>query len=88
MQKSSCHLKSQLIDKTLTELHFGSQYHLSVLGIQRPRTDELLNLKTTPLHFGDILLVQGSWENILALKKQRRDFVVMGQPEVDAGLSQ
>ncbi len=73
--------ESQLIGKTLTELQFGSQYHLSVLGIQRPRTDELLNLKTTPLHFGDILLVQGPWENILTLKKHRRDFVVMGQPE-------
>jgi len=73
--------ESQLIGKTLTELRFGSQYHLSVLGIQRPRTDEVLNLKTTPLHFGDILLVQGPWENILSLRKQRRDFVVMGQPE-------
>ena len=73
--------ESQLIGKTLTELHFGSQYHLSVLGIQRPRTDEHLNLKTTPLHFGDILLVQGPWENILDLKKHRRDFVVIGQPE-------
>ena len=73
--------ESQLIGKTLPELHFGSQYHLSVLGIQRPRTDEQLNLKATPLHFGDILLVQGPWENILALKKHRRDFVVVGQPE-------
>lgn len=73
--------ESQLIGKTLTELHFGSQYHLSVLGIQRPRTDEHLNLKITPLHFGDTLLVQGPWENILALRKQSRDFVVIGQPE-------
>ena len=72
---------SQLIGRTLTELRFGSQYHLSVLGIQRPGTDTPLNLKTTKLHFGDILLVQGPWENILALKKHRRDFVVMGQPE-------
>ena len=73
--------ESQLIGKTLTELQFGSQYQLSVLGIQRPGTDEHLNLKTTRLHFGDILLVQGPWEKILALKKHRRDFVVMGQPE-------
>ena len=73
--------ESQLIGKTLTDLHFGSQYHLSVLGIQRPGTEEHLNLKTTSLHFGDILLVQGPWENILTLKKHRRDFVVMGQPE-------
>jgi di/tricarboxylate transporter len=73
--------ETQLISKTLTELNFGRRYHLSVLGIQRPRTEEILNLKSTPLHFGDILLVQGPWENILALKKHRRDFVIMGQPE-------
>ena len=73
--------ESQLIGKTLPELHFGSRYHLSVLGIQRPGTSEPLNLKTTPLHFGDILLVQGPWEDILSLRQRRRDFVVMGQPE-------
>ena len=72
---------SRLIGKTLPELHFGSHYHLSVLGIQRPGKSEFLNLKNTPLRFGDVLLVQGPWENILALRKQRRDFVVMGQPE-------
>lgn len=73
--------ESQLIGKTLTDLQFGSQYRLSVLGIQRPGTSDNLNLKTTPLRFGDILLVQGSWENILSLRVHRRDFVVMGQPE-------
>ncbi|HEY5730000.1 MAG TPA: SLC13 family permease [Anaerolineales bacterium] len=73
--------ESQLIGKTLTDLRFGSQYHLSVLGIQRPGANEPLSLKTTKLHFGDVLLVQGPWEKIIALKKQRRDFVVMGQPE-------
>jgi di/tricarboxylate transporter len=73
--------ESNLIGKTLPELHFGSRYHLSVLGIQRPRGNEALDLKTTSLHFGDILLVQGPWQNILALRKRPRDFVVMGQPE-------
>ena len=73
--------ESHLIDKSLTDLHFGSRYRLSVLGIQRPGANEALNLKTTNLHFGDILLVQGSWDDILALRKRRRDFVVMGQPE-------
>jgi len=72
---------SRLINQTLSTLHFGSRYHLSVLGIQRPGVSEALNLKNTALHFGDILLVQGPWEDILALRKQRRDFVVMGQPE-------
>ena len=73
--------ESHLINKSLTDLHFGSRYRLSVLGIQRPGANEALNLKSTTLHFGDILLVQGSWDDILALRKRRRDFVVMGQPE-------
>lgn len=72
---------SRLIGKTLPDLSFGSVYHLSVLGIRRPGHEEALPLKTTPLRFGDTLLVQGAWQNILALRKARRDFVVMGQPE-------
>jgi len=79
---------STLIGQTLVALQFGGNYRLSVLGIRRPGTEESLNLKTTPLRFGDILLVQGAWENILALRKKQRDFVVMGQPEAMLGPSQ
>lgn len=79
---------STLIGQTLVALHFGGNYRLSVLGIRRPGSDETLNLKTTPLRFGDILLVQGPWENILSLRQKQRDFVVMGQPEAMLGPSQ
>jgi di/tricarboxylate transporter len=72
---------SRLLGKTLVDLHFGRTYRLSVLDIRRPGHDQRLPLKTTVLHFGDTLLVQGSWENILALKKQMNDFVVLGEPE-------
>jgi di/tricarboxylate transporter len=73
--------RSSLVGKSLSELRFGSQYHLTVLGIHRPGMDSSLDLKTSELRFGDTLLVQGAWQNILALKKRRRDFVVMGEPE-------
>jgi di/tricarboxylate transporter len=43
--------------------------------------DDELDLKTTSLRFGDSLLVQGPWENILGLRQRRRDFVILGQPE-------
>lgn len=78
---------SRLINKTIKELRFGSRYRLTVLGIRRPSISGLLNLKSTPLRFGDLLLVQGPWENILALRKRPRDFVVMGQPESMLGPS-
>ena len=77
--------RSTLAGKTITELRFGTSYHLTVLGIQRPGIGEPLDLKNTDLRFGDTLLVQGAWRDILELRKRRRDFVVMGQPETMLG---
>ena len=73
--------RSALVGKTLVEARIGSIYHLTVLGVHRPGVSEPLALKTTPLSFGDTLLVQGSWENIRQIQKQRRDFVVLGNPD-------
>lgn len=73
--------RSTLIGKTLVELRFGSAYQLTVLNINRPGFSGPLDLQDTVLHFGDILLVQGPWEQIVVLKNSRRDFVVIGQPE-------
>jgi len=73
--------RSRLVDQTVVDARIGTLYHLTVLGIRRPGTDHELDIKTTPLRFGDTLLVQGAWEDILALRQRRRDFVVMGQPE-------
>ena len=73
--------RSKLIGETIAGCHFGSTYKLTVLALQRAGNDELPDIASTPLSFGDTLLVQGAWENILALKPQRRDFIVTGQPE-------
>ncbi len=77
--------RSSLIGKTLVDLRFGSTYRLTVLDIRRPGVEGRLSLKETPLSFGDTLLVQGEWHNITALKKQRRDFVVIGDSEAWGG---
>lgn len=73
--------RSSLLGKSLVDVQFGTVYHLTVLGITRPGVEGSLDLKETELRFGDTLLVQGPWENIMALREKRRDFVVMGQPE-------
>ena len=73
--------RSALVGKTLADVRFGSTYHLTVLSIRRPGVDEALSVKDTPLKFGDMLLVQGEWRNIFALKRLRQDFVVMGERE-------
>ena len=77
--------RSRLIGKTLVSAHFGRLYQLTVLGINRPGINGNLSLKETELQFGDILFVQGAWKNIHALTNQRRDFVVVGQPEAIKG---
>jgi di/tricarboxylate transporter len=77
--------RSALIGKTLVGTRFGSTYRLTVLGIRRPGSEGSLDIKNTRLQFGDTLLVQGPWQNILDLRSQRRDFIVMGQPETMAG---
>lgn len=77
--------RSRLLGQTLTELRFGSQYQLTVLGINRPGSGQVLSLKETRLEFGDTLFVLGPWKNIRSLVAQRRDFVVVGQPETLKG---
>ncbi|MEE8567126.1 MAG: SLC13 family permease, partial [Anaerolineales bacterium] len=77
--------RSSLLGKNLVETRFGSIYHLTVLDIHRPGSESELSLKDTSLRFGDTLLVQGPWKNILDLRKKRRDFIVMGQPETMVG---
>jgi len=73
--------RSRILGKTLVTSRFGSLYQLTVLGINRPGQEAALPLKDTVLQFGDTLFVQGPWKNIRALADQRRDFVVVGQPE-------
>jgi len=77
--------RSSLIGRTLPGLRFGSRYHLTVLDIRRPGVEGSLSLKETVLGFGDTLLVQGEWKDILALRSMRRDFIVTGEPEAAAG---
>ncbi|MGJ3239077.1 MAG: SLC13 family permease [Anaerolineae bacterium] len=69
---------SSLIGKTLIDLRFSNLYNLKVLSIRRPGQGQIENLREEKLEFGDILLVQGSWDNIFHLSKQNRDFVLIG----------
>ncbi|MDH2924574.1 di/tricarboxylate transporter [Nicoletella semolina] len=69
------------VGKTIGELHFRSRYGLSVVGLKRSGEiirDDLLN---TPLQFGDIVLVMGVWNQILALDNQNKDFFLLKTPE-------
>lgn len=75
--------RSELLGKTIADIRFGSTYHLTVLNVTRPGADadDVFDIKESRLKLGDVLLVQGEWKNIFALKEEREDFIVMGERE-------
>ncbi len=74
--------RSKMVDKRLRETELGSKYNLTVLDIQRPGASEDMNIEETQLAFGDTLIIQGLWQDIHNLKRNRRDLVVIGEPGV------
>jgi di/tricarboxylate transporter len=73
--------ESKLIGKTLKEIQFHSRYKATVLSIRRRGELMTEGLLEQPLDFGDALLVNASWPDILRLREERRDFVVLTLPQ-------
>ncbi len=70
--------RSSYIGAVVSEGAVGTTFGVQVLGIRRG--DRLLE-STEPLQFGDALLVRGTWEVIGVIAEEKRNFVVVGQPE-------
>lgn len=73
--------RSMLLGQTLKELRFRERYHVTVLSARRG--SELLPTEatiSTPLRFGDTLLVAGAWRHIRLLQEEQRNFIVVGLP--------
>ncbi|HIZ85437.1 MAG TPA: anion permease, partial [Candidatus Coprenecus stercoravium] len=75
---------SNIVGRTIKEAGFRDKFNLNVLGIRR-RNDYILHeLGGERLHSGDVLLVQGTWQDIGRLGNEDADWVVLGQPMVQA----
>lgn len=71
---------SNLVNRAVKDSGFREKYDINILGIRR-KNDYILNdIKDERMHSGDILLVQGSWNNIARLSNEDADWVVLGQP--------
>lgn len=75
---------SRLLNHSMKELDFREKYHVSVLGIQRQKNYIRDNIANEKLHSADVLLVQGTWQNIARLSQESENFVVLGQPLKEA----
>lgn len=75
---------SRLINCLLKDAGFRGIYNVNVIGIRRGGeyiTNELPEMRLLP---NDILLVQGTWENIGRLSSEADNWVVLGQPLEEA----
>jgi di/tricarboxylate transporter len=73
-------LRSPLIGRTLSNADFRERFGLQVLAINRHGETISRKISQTPLHIGDILLLQGHRSNIAALEADKT-FRILGEVE-------
>lgn len=78
---------SSFINKTISTLGFREKYNLNIIGINRRGGYKLQDMVTHKLKFGDAILVQGAWDEILLLARETQDVVVVGQPKEHASVA-
>lgn len=75
---------SKLINKAVKDSGFRDKYSVNILGIQRKGEYILNDIKDIKMHAGDILLIQGTWDNIARMSRKQSQWVVLGQPLEEA----
>ena len=75
---------SSMINQRVKEAGFRDKFNVNVLGIRRKKEYILQDLGKVRMHSGDVLLVQGTWQDIARLTKEDTDWVVLGQPLAEA----
>lgn len=75
---------SSFINKSIKEAGYRDKFDINVLGIRRKGEYILHELGEEQIHYGDVLLVQGTWANITRLTKESINWIVLGQPQNDA----
>ena len=75
---------ASVINKTIKEVEFRTRYNVSILGISRKGEYISHGLANETIHSGDVLLVQGTWNNIANLEKETAEWIVMGRPLEEA----
>jgi di/tricarboxylate transporter len=78
-------VRSKYLGKTLRGMKFGSRFNLTVLSLIRDNQSYDKDIADMPLEGGDILLVQGLWKDIISLKDEAYDFVILSQIEEAMG---
>lgn len=75
---------SRLNNRLVRDTDIRQNYNVNILSIQRNDAYILQDISKCKLLSGDMLLVQGTWEDIDKMSRLENDIVVIGQPENEA----
>ena len=75
---------SRLIGMQISETKLRQNYGISIVGLQRHSSYITQRLSRVRIHEGDMMLVQGTWEDIERLGSQEPDLIVLGEPPAEA----
>ncbi|MDO4163861.1 MAG: SLC13 family permease [Bacteroides sp.] len=75
---------SNIVGQSVKDAGFRDKFNVNVLGIRRKKEYILQDLGKEKMHSGDVLLVQGTWQDIARLSKEDSEWVVLGQPLAEA----
>lgn len=75
---------STVVNKSVKEVGFRKRYNVSVLGICRKGNYILESIGDEKIQSGDVLLVQGTWDNIARLENETEEWIVVGRPLEEA----
>ena len=71
--------RSDYAGSTLAESQIAEKFDVQVITLRRD--EKIVPRKDAKLHFGDALLVRGRWSAIERLRRETRNFVVVGEPD-------
>lgn len=75
---------SSFLNKKIKEAEFRTRYNVNILGICRKGKYIVQGLAEETIHGGDLLLVQGTWDNIANLETETNEWIVVGRPLEEA----
>lgn len=73
--------ESKLVGISLRNSQFREQYDVNILSIRREGEIISDDITDRRLHAGDVLLIQGKWENIKKIDVDENEWVVLGRPD-------
>jgi di/tricarboxylate transporter len=78
---------SKLINKPVSQSGFRTLYNINILGVKRQDKYIIRNIKDIKMQSGDVLLMQGEWDDIARLSDEDSEWVLVGKPlEKAAGI--